>query len=234
MLENIPHALILESCRGFGIQEVKEVCTQILGKEHEKKIKKNIHPDVYFVCKKEKNSVGINEIRFLIRDCFLNSYESGKKIYIIKNSDKMTFQAQNALLKILEEPPENVYFILLCENHRNLLPTIISRLCFLDKENFDIKSKDIIDEKSLKSESEILDFVKAVSGNDDYEIIKILNKFSKNREILKKFLISLKIKIISSELSCDEKLINICEKINYVIKLIDRNVNLSLALCLIV
>ena len=60
-------------------------------------------------------------------DAIVKPNESNRKIYIIPNSDTMTREGQNALLKLLEEPPSYAMFFLLCENSADLLPTIRSR-----------------------------------------------------------------------------------------------------------
>lgn len=96
------------------------------------KIKKNIHPDVKIISSdKTKNSFHVEKIRELKSDAYTTPTESEYKIYILKNAQAMTLQAQNAILKLLEEPPKNVIFILTSENKQELLPTVISRcVCF--------------------------------------------------------------------------------------------------------
>ena len=79
------------------------------------------------------NSISIDEIRQqLILDVDIKPYNSEYKIYIIPEADKMTPQAQNALLKTIEEPPSYAVIILLTENVDGLLPTIQSRCIRLD------------------------------------------------------------------------------------------------------
>jgi len=85
------------------------------------------HPDVK-VIDTSTQSIGVDLIReTVVEDVNTKPYLDGHKIYIIKSSDKMTPQAQNALLKTLEEPPKGVIIILLCENLQSLLPTVLSR-----------------------------------------------------------------------------------------------------------
>lgn len=74
-----------------------------------------------------KSTIGVDVIRELKTHTYMSSNELDKKAYIIDEADKMTPQAQNAFLKILEEPVTDVIFFLLCENSGALLPTIISR-----------------------------------------------------------------------------------------------------------
>lgn len=75
----------------------------------------------------EKYSISIEDIRKLQIDMQRKPYENGYKIYIIYSADLMTEQAQNGLLKILEEPPSYVIILLLLENQYSLLGTILSR-----------------------------------------------------------------------------------------------------------
>ncbi len=85
------------------------------------------HPDCIYV-QGEKKTLGVEEIRAQIGETvYLKQYRYRYKIYIIPEADTMTVQAQNALLKTLEEPPKQVIFLLLAENERAFLPTILSR-----------------------------------------------------------------------------------------------------------
>ncbi len=89
----------------------------------------NTHPDIIFtVPESGKKSVTVDQIRRVTADAYTRPFESGRKVYII-NGD-MNEQAQNAFLKVLEEPPGYAVFILLTENHQTLLQTIRSR-CML-------------------------------------------------------------------------------------------------------
>lgn len=90
------------------------------------------HPDVRFITH-EKASIGVDDIREqLVNDITIKPYSSSHKIYIIPDANKMTEQAQNALLKTIEEPPEYAIILLLTENSENLLSTINSRCITLN------------------------------------------------------------------------------------------------------
>jgi DNA polymerase III subunit delta' len=91
-----------------------------------KKVEKLIHPDVKII-DNGKKSVGVNDIRNLIDEINTRPYEGKVKIIIIKNADNITHEGQNALLKTLEEPPNNVIIILLVEFIDSILQTILSR-----------------------------------------------------------------------------------------------------------
>ena len=84
------------------------------------------HPDYMFI-ERDGNSIKIEQIRYLIQKISEKPIESSKKVYIIDNADTMTVEAQNSLLKTLEEPPEYVCLILIASNESKLLNTIKSR-----------------------------------------------------------------------------------------------------------
>lgn len=85
------------------------------------------HPDIIYVTH-EKSRMGVDEIRVqLIDDVIIKPFSSDHKIYIVDDADCMTEQAQNALLKTLEEPPEYAIIILLTTNTGKFLQTILSR-----------------------------------------------------------------------------------------------------------
>lgn len=86
------------------------------------------HPDILFVTHEKPSSIGVDEIREqVVEDAGIRPYCSKKKIYLIPDASKMTVQAQNALLKTLEEPPEYCHILLIADNTDVLLPTIRSR-----------------------------------------------------------------------------------------------------------
>lgn len=84
----------------------------------------------------DKATIGVEEIRDFREDMFLSATESDYKIYIIDNAEKMTFNAQNALLKVLEEPPANVLIMLLSESSDGILTTVKSRTQLVTTERF--------------------------------------------------------------------------------------------------
>ncbi len=73
------------------------------------------------------NSFGVDEVREIIEEVNKKPYENNRKVIILYECDKMTAQAQNALLKTVEEPPEGVYLILLSDSLETILDTIQSR-----------------------------------------------------------------------------------------------------------
>lgn len=96
--------------------------------KHCHKVEKGIHPDVQWVEKPaDKAQIPVDQIRALRADAYIRPNEAERKVYILKEAQRMTDEAQNAFLKVLEEGPAYAVFILLSANHQALLPTVRSR-----------------------------------------------------------------------------------------------------------
>lgn len=94
-------------------------CRQAAGKNH---------PDIIYVKHEKPNTIAVNEIRAQVNnDIGIRPYSGRYKVYIIDEAEKMNAQAQNALLKTIEEPPAYAVVILLTTNDQSILPTILSR-----------------------------------------------------------------------------------------------------------
>ena len=106
------------------------VCCTILAGGFENntslKILHNNHPDVKFYPQGNKGIV-TEEINSITDDAYVLPMEGDKKIYVLKNFESATIQAQNKLLKTLEEPPHSVVFVITTTNENGVLPTIRSR-----------------------------------------------------------------------------------------------------------
>ena len=90
-------------------------------------------PDIIYVSHEKPNTISVDDIRAQINnDIAIKPYSSPYKIYIMNEAEKMTPQAQNAILKTLEEPPEYAVIMLLTSNVNGLLPTILSRCVVLN------------------------------------------------------------------------------------------------------
>lgn len=93
--------------------------------ENCRKIEADVHPDVITVTDPEHKTVPVRIIRQMREDVFIRPNEGNKKIYIFPQ--EMGVDGQNALLKILEEPPSYGFFLLLTDNSDKILPTVRSR-----------------------------------------------------------------------------------------------------------
>lgn len=85
------------------------------------------NPDIVFVNSGDKKSIGVDKIREISKDVYIKPFEAEKKVYIIENGEIITDEAQNAMLKILEEPPEYAVFIIITISASMLLSTVLSR-----------------------------------------------------------------------------------------------------------
>lgn len=134
-----PHALLLEGPEGSGRRTfAREIAAALFCRgEHKpcgscnqcRKVLEKNHPDVeYYGGDGSRRSFHIDTIRQLRQNAWLLPGEAPCRVCVLCGAENMTDQAQNALLKILEEPPEHTVFILTAENRAMLLPTILSRV----------------------------------------------------------------------------------------------------------
>lgn len=133
-----PHALLLEGpaacgkrtlanlfaaallCRGAGDAPCGTcaACHKVLT---------GIHPDVTVIGSPTDKSIGVDKIRQLRKDAYVKPTEADYRIFLVADAHLMTPQAQNALLKVLEEPPGSVVIVLTALSRSLLLPTVVSR-----------------------------------------------------------------------------------------------------------
>ncbi|GAA0266726.1 DNA polymerase III subunit delta' [Muricomes sp. OA1] len=112
-------------------------------------------PDIIKVTHEKPNTISIDDIREQVNnDIVIKPYSSRYKIYIIADADMMSVQAQNAILKTIEEPPEYAVIMLLTENAETLLPTIRSRCVMLKLRNI----KDQLVKKYLMEQMQVPDY----------------------------------------------------------------------------
>lgn len=96
-----------------------------------RKVLSGNHPDVITVDDPDKKSVSVELIRQVQADAYIRPNEGKRKVYVIPRAGEMTDSAQNALLKLMEEPPPYAVFLLLTPNAQRLLPTVRSRCAAL-------------------------------------------------------------------------------------------------------
>ena len=93
-----------------------------------RKAKGNIHPDIIRLTVPEgKRNITVEQVRQLRADAYVRPNEAHRKVFLIEDAQAMNDSAQNALLKVLEDGPDYLSFLLLAENSQQLLPTIRSR-----------------------------------------------------------------------------------------------------------
>lgn len=141
-------------------------------------------PDIIRVIHEKPNTISVDDIREQVNsDVGVKPYSSARKVYIINEAEKMTAQAQNALLKTLEEPPEYAVLLLLTANVDALLPTILSRCVQLNMK----PAPDMLVRKYLCEQLQVPDYkaevcvafargnvgrAKALASSEDFENVK--------------------------------------------------------------
>lgn len=145
-----PHALIIEGEEGIGKKTLaKDIACALVCRGNDKpcgecaQCKKAIgavHPDISeYIPAGTANSFHVDTVRNIINDAYIQPNEADYKIYILANAHCMNQNAQNALLKILEEPPKYVVFILTTNSKSALLSTVLSRSVCVSLEGVDIE-----------------------------------------------------------------------------------------------
>ena len=194
--KKISHAYIINGERSSGKEFIANVFAMALqcestGQEKPcnechscKQALTNNQPDIIRVTHEKPNSIGVEDIRTGVNDdIIIKPYSSDWKIYIISEAEKMTVQAQNALLKTLEEPPAYAVIILLTSNIDSMLSTILSRCVVLNMKPV----KDEIIKKYLMEEIHVPDYkadvctafargnlgkAKALAASEEFDNIK--------------------------------------------------------------
>ena len=162
----VSHAYILNGERGSGKRMLANLFATTLlcesgnsepcGKCHScRQAESGNHPDIIRVTHEKPNSISVDDIRVQIYgDIQVKPYNGKYKIYIVPDADMMTVQAQNALLKTIEEPPAYAVILLLTENANSLLPTICSRCVMLKLRNI----KDQLVKRYLMEQLQVPDY----------------------------------------------------------------------------
>jgi len=142
--DKISHAYIINGEKSSGKEFIAKVFAMALQCEKGgndpcgqcrscKQVLSGNQPDIIMVTHEKPGTISVDDIRSQINnDVVIKPYSSPRKVYILNEAEKMTPQAQNALLKTLEEPPAYAVILLLTGNVNALLPTILSRCVVLN------------------------------------------------------------------------------------------------------
>lgn len=142
--KKISHAYIISGEEGSGKLMLAEALAQTMlceegGEDacghcrHCRQTQSHNQPDIIYLTHEKPATISVDDIRNQINgDIFIRPYNSPYKIYIVDEAEKMNEQAQNALLKTMEEPPDYALILLLTTNASSFLPTIRSRCILLE------------------------------------------------------------------------------------------------------
>lgn len=133
-----------------------------------RKVEGGIHPDLIYINRvrdsegKPRRELYVDQIRAVIADASILPNEAGRKVYLFPEADLMNENAQNAMLKLLEEPPAHAAFILCATNAGSLLETIRSRC-----ERFSVNDEEEATESPLSG-----DFIRTAAQGRREELIR--------------------------------------------------------------
>lgn len=233
----IPHAILIDGDSGTGRHTLARFITHAVicsGEEipcgkcaNCRAASSDNHPDITVIAPEDgKKNIAVAQIRQMRADAFVKPHLSKSKVFIIDCADTMNEQSQNALLKVLEEPPGSTVFILIAESKAAMLDTIISRCVILtlnsptENEGLEyIRANSEYDEADieealentrnnigkalllLKGESDTKtsvaakEFVKYMLSGNEWEMLKAVSIFEKNRPLAGGFFKDLKLAV---------------------------------------
>lgn len=137
--DRLSHAYLIEGAPGSGREML---CRTLLSglipdPQNRKKLAEGNCPDLHTVeADKGKRFIGIDKIRAMRQIAPIRPNDLDFHVFLIRDAHNLTVQAQNALLKLLEEPPAPAYFFLLCDSASSLLATVRSRAPVLRMQSF--------------------------------------------------------------------------------------------------
>ena len=170
-------------CEAGGTEPCQKCdsCKKAMGKNH---------PDIIMVSHEKPGTITIDEIRDqVINDIDIRPYYSPYKIYIIADADLMTPQAQNALLKTIEEPPEYAVILLLTNNIGGLLPTIQSRCVRLDLKGSIGRAKEAATSQEFAEMTQnALRILKYANTMEVYELSDAIKSLSEDKQNINDYL----------------------------------------------
>lgn len=190
--DRLPHAILLRGSSARTRGSVSSFLAQAFVCEGENKpcgrcshcMKAGInsHPDVITVDPAAQNekTFKIALVREIKDDAYIIPNEASRKVYILKAADKMNVQAQNALLKLIEEPPSYARFILECESSSAMLETMLSRVSLFD---LGTDSDDVSDELRRKADDTAARLASAILKPTEYDFMKITAEFERDKEL---------------------------------------------------
>ncbi len=143
------------------------------------------HPDIFYFFPDKKATMGVETVREIKKSVYLTPNDGDKKVYIIDEAQKMTVQAQNALLKFLEEPPESSVFFIIADKKESMLPTVSSRTRIVSlTPASDEDMREFLAQSSKSAKNEDIEQTLRMAEGSPGRALKLLNKdFSKQKKL---------------------------------------------------
>lgn len=177
------------------------------------------HPDIPVFSSEDKaKAFKVDMVRQIRSEAYILPNEADRKVFILENAHSMGLEGQNAILKVLEEPPAYVNFILLCSSKSGFLPTVLSRAAVYSLGEAKLSDENTIPrEKLVSAASEIAD---SLISSDDFETVRAAGQFEKDAALLRAslpviqeiFAASLRIKFDAGDV--EEDIREIAEKVS--------------------
>ncbi len=190
----IPQALIIEGDHEKAVRLAQILAQAILCDSLQDKpcgncsgcikVKAGSHPD-FFTAEGglTPRSFKVETIRQIRSDAYVQSQEGGFKVYLLMRAESMSAQAQNALLKILEEPPAQTVFLLTCPTANSLLQTVRSRAQMITVEHMPQRNPQAVQLAAQMAQ--------AVLHTGELQLLQITAPLIKDKELLQDVLESL-------------------------------------------
>ncbi|MEE1007124.1 MAG: DNA polymerase III subunit delta' [Acutalibacteraceae bacterium] len=234
--KRIPHAILLEGDKGTGRHTLMRFLSRAAVCEGENPpcgvcrgchlAQIGTHPDITVIAPEDgKKNITVPQIRALRTEAYVKPHMADRRVFVIDKADSMNEQAQNALLKVLEEPPADIIFILIAESAAALLDTIISRCTVLSlvppetdealgylRKNTEFSEEqirealgvagnnigtalDALSGGGTAAQAAATRFAEALISGDEADMLKITAEFEKNRVLADEFLKELKLSL---------------------------------------
>lgn len=142
------------------------------------------HPDIHVYSAEDKaKAFKVDMVRDIRAEAYILPNEADRKVFILENAHSMGLEGQNAILKVLEEPPAYVNFLLLCSSKSGFLPTVLSRAAVYSLGQAKLSDENAIPREKLVSAAS--DIAASLAGSDDFETVKAAGQFEKDAALLK-------------------------------------------------
>ncbi len=164
--EHFAHAYLIAGEAGMGKKTLARLLAEKLTGDTKGAVLRDEHPDVLWLAPKEKGKqIPVDEVRAFRGEAYVLPNQSPKKVLIIDQCDCLNESGQNAILKILEEPPAHAVFLLLASSREAMLPTIRSRCVIWEMQPVGEAEGVSFLKERFPEEERVATLLKAAGGN---------------------------------------------------------------------